>query len=1174
MNAEIISVGTELLLGDILNSNSQFLSRELAAYGIDILYQSTVGDNKERLEQTLRTALSRCDMVILTGGLGPTEDDITREVAAEVLDLPLELHEESLGRIQEYFASTGKEYTENNRKQAMLPQGCLVLPNDRGTAPGCVMQKDGKHVVLLPGPPYELTLMFTQYVAPYLSQCSGGTIYSHIVGVFGIAESAIGERLQDLMANSNPTVAPYAKEGEVIVRITAKAATKEEADAMCKPIIAEICDRLGNAVYGVDAGNLSKRVVTLLDENNMKIATAESCTAGILSGKLTEFSGASRVFECGVAAYSKEIKHQVLGVDEIILEEKGAVSPETAGAMANGARLVGNADIGVGITGVAGPETSEGKAVGTVYVALADEKRVWVKKILAGHNDEDREHIRHIATSYALDMVRRYLEALPGVMAGGQLWEQLPPVERTVAPTVSRAKRRALLWRWLSALLVLLIAAAFLIYTQVYVPYRNEKRFNDLLAIYTDSQPTDNPSVNYPAGILTQFMSLYQGNDDIRGWLTVAGTRINYPVMEEPSFDYYQTHDFYGKPSSYGVPYVAGGVRFEAGLTPQTLTVFGNNSGDGQMFSALANYTQMNFLREHATLNMSTLYQENHYKIFAVMLVDDTDKEEFDYDNATFEDEEDFLYHVTQIRMRSLFDTPVDVVEGDCLLLLTAPIDYGYEGARIVVAARKVRTGENRENDLSKARVNRSVHMPKGWLENPENTTTTQETTTTTLPTTEVTQETEETSTTIPPTTTTSPVTSSKPTVDATSTTKKPTTTKDKPTTETTTDSPTVVTTEATGTTTQQSTQNTQSTTTFVTNTTVAPDVPSPPIGPVQGAVAGTIAEQDFLSLLAIKNTGTKDEALADCTDENGVICPKTKEQLQRVLTHVVKVELGSASSMVNSTEAQKAQAVASYTYILRHCAGGSAYPYSFKSLNLNNKTDKKIYDAVGEVVGVKLLDLSKSSFSQMLCYTPYSAASGGYTSSCHRVWTANLPYVQSVVSKYDDALTYAKYRGPGSFVNTVTVTRDALYKKVRAWVAAQDANATMPEEQFTTDNAVLPLRALSYDGDGSAGEGDAWNAVYQTNFYYLDANGKKKVITGHQMRSILGLRSHAFRVEFDAATQTVTITTQGYGHGVGLSQMGAVGYANEEGWTYVQILRHYYSVTDTSAHQVVLPKW
>ncbi|MBO5928574.1 MAG: competence/damage-inducible protein A [Clostridia bacterium] len=1149
MNAEIISVGTELLLGDILNSNSQFLSRELAAYGIDILYQSTVGDNKERLGQTLKTALLRSDMVILTGGLGPTEDDVTREVTAQVLDLPLELHEESLGRIQEYFASTGKEYTENNRKQAMLPQGCLVLPNDRGTAPGCVIESGDKKVVLLPGPPYELTLMFTEYVAPYLSQCSGGTIHSHTIGVFGIAESAIGERLQDLMSNDNPTVAPYAKEGEIIIRITAKAATKEEADTLCEPIITEICDRLGNAVYGVDAGNLPKRVVTLLGEKNMKIATAESCTAGVLSGKLTEVSGASRVFECGVAAYSKEIKHQMLGVSEEILEQKGAVSPETASAMAMGVRLRGGADIGVGITGVAGPDTSEGKAVGTVYVALADEKRVWVKKILAGHGEEDREHIRHVATSYALDMTRRYLEALPGVMAGGQLWEQLSPVERTVKPADFTVKQRRTLWlRWSSLLLVLLIAATFFFYYYWYTPYRNQKKFDELWDKYKNEVPVNSSNVVYPQGMLTQFMSLYQSNDDVRGWITVEGMSINYPVMEEPSLGYYKSHDFYGKASTYGVPYVEGGIQWQEGMMPQTITIFGNNSNNGQMFSALENYTEIAFLREHPSFTMSTLYQESGYKIFAVMLVDDTDEQEFDYDKMTFENDEDFINHVMQIRMRSLFDTPVDVVEGDRLLLLTTPIDYGYNGARIVVVARKVRASEDAKNDLSKARVNRSVKMPKGWLEK-ENITQITPTTTGSTVTEETTAETTIESTTTEPSKTTT-------------TTKKPT-----PTTEKMTTDKTAVTTI---------TESTAVTTTTTVATTTKPTTPSHVTGPVEGTVAGSIPEQQFMELFAVRNTGVVDSALADCT-VGGVIRPKTKEQLQRVLTHVVKVELGTASSMVNSTEAQKAQAVAAYTYILNHCADGKVYDYAFEPLNLSNKTDKKIYDAVGEVTGVKLLDLSKTEISDMPCFTPYFSSTGGYTASSNRVWTGYLPYNQSVVSKYDDANTYAKYRGPGNFVSQVTLTRDDLYTKIQQWVATKYEGSTMPAEQFTTDNDVVPLRALSYDGDGTAGKGDAWNYVYQTNFYYLDAKGKKKVLTGNQIRSIIGntiMRSHAFRTEFDAATQMVTITTQGYGHGVGLSQMGAVGYANEEGWTYVQILRHYYSVTDKTAYQVVLPKW
>lgn len=1162
MNAEIISVGTELLLGDILNSNSQFLSRELAAYGIDILYQSTVGDNKERLKNALQAALERSDLVILTGGLGPTEDDITRETVSQTLGCPLVLHKESLQRIQEYFAITGKEYTENNQKQAMLPEGCTVFANDRGTAPGCAVESKGKCVILLPGPPYELSHMFTEYVAPYLSRYSGGTIFSHTVGVFGIAESAVDERLQDLMESQNPTVAPYAKEGEVVVRVTAKADTAEEATALCEPVIAEICERLGNAVYGIDSGGLAKRVVTLLGEKNMKIATAESCTAGILSGKLTEIPGASRAFECGIAAYSKEIKHQMLGVPEAILEEKGAVSPETAGAMAVGARILGGAHIGIGITGVAGPETSEGKAVGTVYVALADEKRVWVKKILAGHGEEDREHIRDVATSYALDMTRRYLEALPGVMAGGQLLEQLPSVESKAKPAVRRLNnRRSLLLRWLSAVLVLLVAIAFLCYAYLYIPYRNQRQFDDLWKMYTAAQPADTSNVKYPEGILTQFMSLYRENSDIRGWVTIEGTRINYPVMEEPSLGYYQTRDFYKKSSSYGVPYVASGTKFEAGLTRQTLTVFGNNPNNGQMFSQLADYTELSFLREHPLVTMSTLYQEGQYKVFAVMLVDDTDEQEYDYDNTVFEDEEAFLYHVAQIRMRSLFDTPVEVVEGDRLLLLTAPIDYGFNGARVVVAARKVRTGESRDNDLSKARVNRSVKMPKGW-EAQQGTTQSMtdgtayaEITTGTVPEPSTTQTTTEPTT----TQTTKPSTSSKTTTTTTTATAVTTTT----------------TKQEEGDELVFETTATESGTSATTTT--KPSTPQNPAVPSGGTVQGTIAESTFLEMLAIRNTGVTDPALAECT-KDGVIRPKTKEQLQRVITHVVKVELGKASTMVNSTEAQKAQAVAAYTYILNYCAGGKVYAYEFKPLNLSNETDKKIYDAVGEVVGVKLLDLSKSTPAKMLCQTVYSAASGGNTAASNRVWTGALPYAQSVASKYDDAITYAKYGGSGRFVNTVTLTRNELYAKVKEWFKNNVQNRypsyTMPEEQFTTDDTVLPLRALSYDGDGSAGQGDLWNYVFQTNFYYVDDDGNKKALTGYNMRNALGLRSHAFRTEFDAATETVTITTQGWGHGVGLSQMGAVGYANEEKWSYVQILRHYYSVTDTSNHQVVLPKW
>lgn len=1174
MNAEIISVGTELLLGDIVNSNSQFLARELTVYGVDTLYQSTVGDNRERLQQAIELALTRCDLVILTGGLGPTEDDLTRETVAQQLGLPLVLHEESERRIRAYFERTGKVYTDNNQKQAQLPEGCSVFSNDHGTAPGCAIEQDGHHVILLPGPPREMIPMFFEHVAPYLAHCSGGTIHSHTVGVFGIPEAAVDERLHDLMEGTNPTVAPYAKDGEVVLRITAKADTVEQANALCDPIIADIRERLGNAVYGVDAGGLAKRVVSLLAEKEMKIATAESCTAGLLSGRLTEVPGVSSVFECGVAAYSKEIKHQVLGVPESVLAECGAVSPETAGAMAVGARRVGGADIGIGITGVAGPDPSEGKAVGTVYVALADEKRVWVKKVFAGHGNEDREYIRNMATLYALDMSRRYLEALPGVMAGGQSLEQMKQdvleLTKEQNATQKRRRRRSALLRWTSALAILLLALTLWAYVYAYIPYRNQKSYDALYEMYTQGEAETEGW--YPNGILTQFMTLYRNNDDVRGWVSVDGTRINYPVVLEPSLGYYEQHDFHKNASPYGVPYLQTGTRVEQVGVKRSLIIYGNNPGNRQMFSQLADYTELSFLKTHPLIEMNTIYREGEYKIFAVALVDDTDKDEFDYGRTVFENEEDFLYHVAQLRIRSLFDTPVDIVEGDSLLLLTAPIDYGYDGARVVVAARRTRVDEDKENNLSKARVNRSAKMPKGWIEvNGEETTapstdTTVETTTTE---TEETPTEQATTTTVATTTTDKKTTTSK----ATTTTTKGTTT----TTTTTTATTTTTTTADIGDELIGETTAEKPTVVPTTQAVTKPSTDSAPVAPIvpsTGTVKGTVSEYDFLSYVAVKNTGAFSGFAAD---DDGVLRPKTKEQLQLLIAGIVKAELGSARTMVTSTEAQKAQAVASYSYLLYYNTHSGIYSSSVESINLSNKWDKMIYDAVGDVVGVKLINTTKTSIPSMVLLTQYFASTGGYTASSNRVWTGVLAHEKSVVSLYDDATTSAKYGGK-YFNETVTISRDELYAKVKKWFQNNVQNRypgyTMPEEQFTTAADQVPLRALSYDGDGSVGSGDAWNYVFHTNFYYVDNEGNQKPLTGYNMRNVLGLRSHAFRTSYDEATQTVTIKTQGWGHGVGLSQMGAVGYANEAGWSYVQILRHYYSVTDTSAHQVVLPVW
>lgn len=1157
MNAEILTVGTELLLGDILNSNSQFLSREMAAYGIDILYQSTVGDNAQRLKSALELALSRCDMVILTGGLGPTEDDITRETVAAHFNLPLMLHEETDHRIREYFNNTGREYVASNQKQAMLPEGCVVFPNDHGTAPGCAVEKYGQTVILLPGPPRELIPMFVGYVAPYLSKRVGGTIHSHTIGVFGVPESVVDERLQDLMKIENPTVAPYAKDGEVVLRVTAKAEDRQRADALCAPIIQQIRERLGTAVYGVDAGSLQTTVVALLKEKGLKIATAESCTAGMLSGRLTEVPGVSEVFECGMAAYSKEIKHQVLGVPERVLEEKGAVSPETAAAMAMGARKVGEADIGIGITGVAGPDPSEEKAVGTVYVALADDRRVWVKKIFAGHGG-DREYIRYVATSHALDMTRRYLEAYPGVMAGGQTLDKLYGDTRG-----GRLSPRFQKTLWISALVMVLVAALVLTYVYVLTPHFNQQKFEQLWDAYSqqvaDPQPPDGDTV-YPEGMLSRFMSLYRANDDVRGWLTVAGSSINYPVVQEPEDGYYENRDFYQSSSLYGVPYIDKNVALSAAQEPRSLVIYGNNPRNGQMFADLTAYTDLAFLREHGIIEMNTLYRSDRYKVFAVMIVGEAERytDNFDYTVDTFADEDDFLYYVSQIRQRSLFDTPVSVKEEDSLLMLTTPIDYGFDGARIVVVARRARLGEVEDNDLSRARVNESVLMPLAWqiqqgdITVATTTSTTTATTDTTVTTTEETTSTTE--------TTTAGTTASTTTAGTTATT---TTTATAGTTTTVVTTTTTVTTTGATTTSTTKTQTTTSTTTETTTTTTTakPPVVTPS---ADGLVAGTVKEEEFISLFAIDVGGGK------------VIRPTNKEELQLALAGVVKAELGSASTMVRSTEAQKAQAVASYSYVLYHAKNGNAVSVSYKEIDTSNQFDKMIYEAVGDVLGVKIADVTATAAKDMPLGVTYSASSAGYTSSSQMVWSGTLPYAQSVVSPHDNYVTILKYyeKGADNFEVTVTLDRSQLYSKVKAWVAANYPTATMPEEQFALGDDELPLYAISYDGDGTVGQGDAWNYVYRTNFYYITENGTQIHLKGTVIREILGLNSHAFRVTYNEEKDRVTITSHGHGHGVGLSQMGAVGYANEEGWSYVQILKHYYSVTDTSDHQIVAPVW
>ena len=413
LTAEIIAVGTELLLGNTANTDAQDVSRALSGIGINVYYHTVVGDNPSRLTKAVEIAKDRADIIITTGGLGPTYDDLTKQTIAGAFGKKLVFNEDVAEQIRAYFRNRplNMKMTENNLRQAELPEGCVIFDNGVGTAPGCAFEAEGRHILMLPGPPRECRAMLDACVVPYLRRLSESGIFSHNIHIFGLGESAVEDKLHDLMEQSrNPTLAPYAKDGEVMLRLTARAATQQEADELMAPMLQTVRETLGDLIYGVDSDSLENTVAQLLKAGGKTLAVAESCTGGLLAKRLTDIPGISGVFKGGVVAYGVEAKVSLLGVSPALIGEKGAVSSETALAMAEGAREKFGADIGVGITGVAGPgPDSSGLEAGTVFVALAADG---VNACNEPRLFSDRDRIRTGAASTALDMIRRLLTGI------------------------------------------------------------------------------------------------------------------------------------------------------------------------------------------------------------------------------------------------------------------------------------------------------------------------------------------------------------------------------------------------------------------------------------------------------------------------------------------------------------------------------------------------------------------------------------------------------------------------------------------------------------------------------------------------------------------------------------------------------------------------------------------
>lgn len=410
LSAEIIAVGTEILLGEITNTDAVTVAQALSELGINAYYQTVVGDNPERLRDVIEIAKSRADIIITTGGLGPTFDDLTKNVAAECFGRELVLHEPSLKVIEGYFERLGRKMTDNNRRQAYLPEGCTPLPNDWGTAPGCAIEGDGKILIMLPGPPRECKPMVKYRMVPYLQKLSDAKLVSHGIHIYGMGESEVESKISSFAETmQNPTLAPYAKDGEVLLRVTGKAATAEEADAITQPVIEKVREILGDVVYGVDVPSLHAAAFEVLCKKKLTLSTAESCTGGLCAKLITDIPGSSEVFFGGVCAYTNEIKEKLLGIPRELIEEYGVVSDEVARALSEAACKKFGTDAGIGVTGYADGDGDEKNPGGTIFVSVTLKGKTVSSKI---YQPRGRGVARERAAQEAFNILRREAEKI------------------------------------------------------------------------------------------------------------------------------------------------------------------------------------------------------------------------------------------------------------------------------------------------------------------------------------------------------------------------------------------------------------------------------------------------------------------------------------------------------------------------------------------------------------------------------------------------------------------------------------------------------------------------------------------------------------------------------------------------------------------------------------------
>lgn len=789
MNVELICVGSELISGDVVNTNASYISKKLRELGHESFRQFTVDDNRLRLSELIEQSVRRCDILILTGGLGPTADDITKETVCETLGIRLTENEKCRKHIENYFKNLNKVPTKNNYKQATAPEGAVIFPNDRGTACGIGIEQGDKRIIMLPGPPRELTHMFDTYVVPYLKKLNHHAIVTHTLNVFGLGESAIETIIKPFCEAENPVVATYCGNNECTVKITATADTEPEAEAICSKTMLKLKELLGDVVYGADSEGLANEVVNSLRVSGLKISTAESCTGGMLSQALTSVSHSSEVVEIGILAYSNRIKHEALSVPRDVLEENGAISPETAMYLAKNVRILSDSDIGVGITGNAGPSASENKPVGLVYIAIADKTKYFIKKLQLP-STYDRERIRSYATLTALDLVRRYVSARPFALPGMVSFDTefvfeedskpatavtssnespkdfdpnmsfivfepedyedenaeetaIPAVTEPAAPTteepaaesknkkkpfanIAAALKRALPNRddkakdmiikivSIVALVGLILSSTVLIY---HFAFENSQR--QIIEEARESFDFDNGEINEATKQYSIFDELIAQNPDIRGWISISNTNIDNPIYQSDDNDYYLNYNMLKKKSRYGALFFDYNNNIELNNNSKNLTVYGHNTSDKSMFGTLRSYRSLKFYKQNPIIKLKTLYEQNDYAIFSIMITnasaDDDNGYLYNFTRCEFSSDEDFMSWIAEAKERSLVNTGIEIQPDDEILTLSTCC-YDFDNARFVVMAKKLSSDEPHP-DVSGAKLNSNVRYPQAWYD-------------------------------------------------------------------------------------------------------------------------------------------------------------------------------------------------------------------------------------------------------------------------------------------------------------------------------------------------------------------------------------------------------------------------------------------------------------------------